>query len=95
MVEKQTRPPCPLYFGQQVSRTQYSPQFVKKWLCVRAIKWKHFANGWVVWVGDPTLSQVFSKISVTVESLLDGWEVDAKCDDLLVGWGVDVRCDVI
>ena len=68
--------------------------YLLKILCVRAIKWKHFVNGWVMWVGDPTLSQVFSKISVTVERVLDGWEVDAKCVDLLIGWGVDVRCDV-
>ena len=45
-------------------------------------------------VGDPTPSQVFSKISVTVESLLDSLEVGVKCDGLLDGSVVDVRCDV-
>ena len=45
-------------------------------------------------VGVPTPSQVFSKISGQVESLLGGLEVDVECDDLLHGSVVDVRCDV-
>ena len=45
-------------------------------------------------VGDPTPSRVFSKISGSVESLLDSLEVDVECDDLVDGAVVDVRCDV-